>query len=90
MTEPKRPVRQPGYRLEMIDDELLLYHPAQTKILYCNRTASLIWELCSGEHTVEGISSLLCEVYPGAAASIPDDVKETLAQFAKHGAIEYV
>jgi hypothetical protein len=74
----------------MIDGELLLYHPTQTKILYCNQTASLVWELCDGRRTVQEIITLLSEAYPEAAETICADVEAILQQFHQHGAIEYV
>jgi hypothetical protein len=88
MEPPKKPRRKTDYRLELIDDELLLYHPGRTKILYCNQTASLVWNLCDGQRTAEEIAALLAESYPEAAA-IPADVEATLGQFLEHGAIEW-
>lgn len=84
-----KPRRKADYRLEKIDDELLLYHPGETKILYCNQTASLIWELCDGQRTVGEIIAALSEAFPEAAESIPADVEATLGQFLEHGAIEW-
>jgi coenzyme PQQ biosynthesis protein PqqD len=83
----RKPIQKTGYQLETIDDELLLYHPAETKVMYCNRTASLIWELCDGQRTVQEIIDLLSEAYP-AAESVADDVQETVQQFLDHGAIK--
>ncbi len=85
-----KPCRKPDYRLEKIDNELLLFHPAQTKIMYCNETASLIWQLCDGQSTPQEIVALLAAAYPEAADTIADDVQATLQQFAQHGAIEFV
>jgi hypothetical protein len=90
MEPSKKPRRKTDYHLELIDDELLLYHPGRTKILYCNQTASLVWNLCDGQRTVEEIAALLAESYPEAAATIPADVEATLGQFLEHGAIEWV
>jgi hypothetical protein len=74
----------------MIDNELLLFHPAQAKILYCNETASLIWQLCDGQRTPQEITHLLAAAFPEAADTIADDVEATLRQFLQHGAIEFV
>jgi len=90
MPESNKPRRKPDYRLEAIDNELLLYHPAQTKILYCNETASLIWQLCDGQHTPQEITALLAAAFPDAAGAIAHDVTATLQQFAQHDAIEFV
>ena len=84
-----KPRRKPDYRLEMIDGELLLFHPGDTKILYCNPSASLIWRLCDGQRTVEEITSLLLQAFPEAADTIPAEVEASLRQFHGHGAIEY-
>lgn len=85
-----KPRRKPDYRLEMLDDELLLYHAAQTRILYCNESASTIWQLCDGQRTSQEITAILSAAYPEAADRIADDVEETLQQFLQHGAIEFV
>lgn len=90
MLQPNRPRRKPDYRLEMIDNELLLFHPAKTIILYCNQTASMIWQLCDGQHTAQDIAALLTAAYPESADEITRDVETSLQQFLQHDAIEFV
>ncbi|MEE8389483.1 MAG: PqqD family protein [Anaerolineae bacterium] len=90
MLSLNKPRRKRDYRLEMIDNELLLFHPTETKILYCNEAASLIWQLCDGQRTPQEITTLLAAAFPEAADTITDDVKVTLQQFSQHGAIEFV
>lgn len=90
MSELNRPRRVADYRLEQMDNELLLFHPAQSKVLYCNETASLIWQLCDGQHSTPEIIALLSDSYPESANEIANDVETTLKQFHAHGAIEYV
>ncbi len=85
-----RPRQTPDFRLEQLDGELLLYHPGQTSIMYCNQTASLIWGLCDGQRSVQDIIALLSAAYEPAAASVAADVEATLDQFHQHGAIGYV
>lgn len=82
------PRRKADYRLELLDDELLLYHPNQTQILYCNQTASLIWQLCDGQHTAQEITDLLKAAFPQSGEVIAQDVTATLRQFHGYGAIE--
>ena len=89
MYSSKRPRQKPDYRLEMIDDELLLYHPGKTKILYCSQTASLIWHLCDGQRTGQEIVALLSAAFPEAAETVAADVEATLREFLRHGAIEF-
>ncbi|CAG0927378.1 hypothetical protein TFLX_00418 [Thermoflexales bacterium] len=86
----QRPRREPDYCLEVIDNELLLFHPARTQILYCNETASLIWQLCDGQRSSEEITALLAAAFPQAAETIAADVAATLQQFMQQGAIEWV
>ena len=88
MEETAKPKRKPDYRLELLDNELLLYHPTDTRIFYFNQTASLIWQLCDGQHKVSEIIQLLSDAYPESDDSIPADVAATLQQFEEHDCIE--
>lgn len=87
MAPDQKPSRAPGYLVSPLDDELLLYRPDATQAMYVNATASVIWGLCDGSHTVAEITALLREAYPAAASSIPADVEATLAEFSRHGAL---
>ena len=87
MNLSNKPQQAPDYKLESIDDELLLFHPSQTTIIYCNSTASLVWQLCDGERTVADIIHLLKEAYPEAKDLLIGDIQTSLNQFAQQGAI---
>ena len=82
------PKQKTDYFLEMLDGELILYHLDETRILYCSRTASIIWDLCDGQQTIEEIIALLSEAYPDAAGTMASDVEEALQQFLDAGSIE--
>jgi len=71
----------------MLDDELLLYHMNETQIMYCNQSASLIWQLCDGQHTVAEITTLISDAFPEALETIADDITTTLQQFLEAGCI---
>lgn len=88
--ENRIPRQKADFHLEQMDNELLLYHPGQTKTIYLNETASLIWQLCDGNRTVGEIAKLLKDAFPDGAESMEDDVDQTLHGFEEHGAIEYV
>ncbi len=90
MTTETRPRQAPDFKLEKMDDDLLLFHPAQNKIFYCNETAALIWQLCNGERTPAEIGALITAAYPEAAEAIEQQLASTLSQFHEQGAIEYV
>lgn len=87
---PTRPLRQPDYRLEKLDNEILLYHPGKTRALYLNEMASVVWELCNGERTTHEITELLREAFPEAAATIADEVESTLRTFTEHEAVAFI
>ena len=87
MNLSEKPKQKPDYHLEMIDGELLLYHLNETRILYFNETASLIWHLCDGQQSIGEITTLLSEAYPEAAESMAADVEETIEQFLTAGCI---
>jgi len=81
------PVPNPDYRLEEFSDEVLLYHPADTRTVYLNRAASLVWKLCDGTRTVADITALLRGSYPESVDTINSDVELALDQFVENGAM---
>jgi len=85
----QKPQQKEDYQLEQLDGELLLFHPGQITIIYCNPTASLVWQLCDGQRTGQDIADVLTAAFPEAAASIPAEIESTLQQFAQHGAIAF-
>ena len=85
-----KPRRRPDYRLERLDNEILLYHPAKTKALHLNETASIIWTLCDGHRTTEQVTALIKEGFPEGGDGISDEVESSLRLFAEHGAIDFV
>jgi hypothetical protein len=90
MNLDSKPRRKTDYRLEQLDGEMVLYHPSETKILYFNQTASLIWQLCDGERSAAEMIRLLSESYPESAGEIAGDVQSTLEQFETQGCVELV
>lgn len=90
MNHNAKPKQRPDYQLEMLEGELILYHLGQTKILYCNESAGLIWRLSDGRLTISEIIAALSDAYPDAAASMASDVEGTLQQFLDAEAIELV
>jgi hypothetical protein len=88
MEPTSKPIRKPDYRLELVDDETMLYNPADTKIISFNQTAALIWHLCDGQISMEEMISALQEAYPDSRDEIAEDVRATLEQFEKIGCID--
>jgi coenzyme PQQ biosynthesis protein PqqD len=88
MNDTSIPRRKPGYSLELLDGELLLYHLSETKILYLNQTASLVWALCDGSRSLAEIVTVLSQAYPESAAGIGEDVRAVLSELVECGCID--
>lgn len=89
MSPSSVPRQKPDYQLESMDDELLLFHPDEKKVLYLNQTSALVWHLCDGQRTAEQITDLLVEAFPEAASEISQDVEQVLRQLARERVIEW-
>ncbi len=87
MLDTRHPCPAPGYQIETLDDEIVLFHPAKRAIFYSNSIGALIWYMCDGQRTVAEIIKILSATYPDAAQQIAQDVPQTLATFAEHSAI---
>jgi len=76
-----------GVETEIVGKEVLLYHPGQTRAVYLNPTAALIWGLCDGNRPVREIVRLIGESYPEAGNSLADEVLTTLKQLRENGVL---
>jgi hypothetical protein len=85
-----KPLRKQEYRLEKMDNELLLFNPQDLVVLYLNESASVVWQLCDGQRTISQIAELIAEAYPEAEKSILDDVQETIMLFRDKGAVTLI
>jgi pyrroloquinoline quinone biosynthesis protein D len=72
---------------EVIEGEVLLYHPQQTRAVYLNPTAALVFGLCDGKRSVREIIRVLTECYPDDAASLSDDVLTTINELRESGVL---
>lgn len=82
-----KPVKNESCRMEELDDEVLLYNPENSKTLYINKSASIIWQLCNGQQTVEEIIGLIQEAYPGNDEQLHKDVLDTLSDLKENNAV---
>lgn len=79
--------RVEGYRMETLDDEVLLFNPAQTRVIALNASAALVWQLLDGSRSSSEIVALIVEAYP-EAVDVAKDVDELLATLRGAGAVE--
>lgn len=91
MSEPnnKIPLVAGDYRLEEFDGELLLYHPASTRTVHLNDTASLVWNLCDGKRTIREIATVISDAYAESSEDIQHDVTRTLITLADQGVLSF-
>jgi len=82
------PVPNQNFKIEEIDGETLLYHLGQTKTVYLNESATIIWQLCDGKRSIKDIVAMLQSHYPDQADSIENDVSAAIDQFVEEGAVE--
>ena len=87
MDQSQYPRQNDGYMLEELDGELLLYHLDQTKTVYLNNSAAIVWHLCTGEYSVADIIAFLQGQYPEAVEEIAGDVQDTLLKLLDAGAL---
>lgn len=88
MQDTDRPQPTPDFQAEVLDGELVIFHPAGETILHGNSSSLIIWMLCDGQRTVAEIVQLLRAAYPGSAGEIEKDVRETLQTYLDHGALQ--
>lgn len=90
MTLRQVPQQRQDFYMEILDGEAFLYHLSDTRILYCNQTAVLVWQLCDGKRSSEEIATILQETFPEAGDAVTVDVEEALRQFVEHKALELI
>ena len=81
------PIPAPDVKVETIEGEVLLYHPRNTRAIYLNATAAVIWGLCDGRRCVREIVAMIEESYPDAGNGLAEDVLATLAQLRDNGVL---
>ena len=77
----------PNCLLEEMDDEVLLYNPANTLTLHLNQSSSLIWQLLDGKTPVSELIQLLQQQFPDHHVQIEKEVVEVLEKMQKNGVI---
>ena len=75
-----RPRRDEQLIIHELDDELLLYDPRIDRTHRLNRSASIIWQSCTGERSVEDIASRLTEAFDVEIDTALPDTQAALQQ----------
>jgi hypothetical protein len=86
MGAAKRVGPQADHILETeIDGDISLYDPQTEQVMVLNQTASDIWLLSDGEHSVTQIVVLLANAYAVKPEAIRGEVEATVASFVESG-----
>ncbi len=87
MIDSEIPKTNSEFKVEKFDNEILLYSPADTRAVYLNETAYLIWQICGDNRTIGNIIQLLKEEYPDQKDSIRGDVITAIEMLVESGAM---
>ena len=71
-----------------IDDDVSLYDARAERVVVLNTTASDIWRLADGEHTVDQIVDLLADAYSTSADFIRPDVEQVVTSLIDDGLLQ--
>lgn len=76
--------------LEDMDGELLLYNPSNSTTLHLNGPSAVVWQLCTGENSVQEMIEALQEAYPEQAEQIGPDVVAVIKDLKEQEVLELV
>jgi hypothetical protein len=85
MTE-QRPARVNGLESHEVEDGLVVYQIATDRVHYLNAVASVVFELCTGQHTEAEIEDLVAEAW-GLPQAPHVEVRECLEMFRAKGMV---
>jgi len=71
-----------------IGDEISLYDPTTERVVILNTTASDVWRLADGQHTVHDVIKMLARAYQVEPASIRDEVQTTVERLMEEQLLE--
>ena len=75
------------FKVEVFDNEILLYSVSNSKGVYLNDTACLVWEMCGKGHSVEESIAILEEAYPEQKGTIRENVIAAVEALVENGAL---
>jgi hypothetical protein len=83
-----RPRRRDGLVTELFDDELVVYDPSVPALHLLNATATMVWQECDGERTVEAIATVLASASSTDREVVLSDVIGLVADLASSSLLE--
>ena len=84
-----KPCRRKDIVVKKLGKETLLYDPSTDKVHTLNQTASLIWSLCDGEHSLGEIKRAIYENFSiKETIEVEKDILKNLKELQKLGLLE--
>jgi hypothetical protein len=83
------PQQRPGTWLRQSNDENVIVDTANSSLHVLNDSALALWELCTGENTVDEMIAAVCELCGEPADIVRRDVTTTLARFDAAGLLRW-
>jgi hypothetical protein len=71
-----------------IKGDISLFDAERNQVVVLNSTASDVWRLCDGEHTLDEIVALLASAYATTPDAIKDSVTSTIEQLMEEGFLQ--
>jgi hypothetical protein len=87
MSIDARPLAHPDVSSYPLDDELVVYTPADGQAFVLNRTGARVWELCDGLHTEQAMAREIAAAYGEDEARVLADVRELVRGLAAAGLV---
>jgi hypothetical protein len=84
------PQRNPAFRLEILDQEIILLRPSDGKIVQCNQTAGAVWQLCDGTMPASEIAALFRDAFEEPGTDVSADVYDALAALVAADVVNFL
>ncbi|MFQ6056465.1 MAG: PqqD family protein [Methanosarcinales archaeon] len=79
----EKPLKREKLRCKENDGETILYKSNTDSTHVLNKTASIIWYLCDGQHNIQEIAVKIAKRYNADENKILKDVREAIDEFRK-------
>jgi hypothetical protein len=73
-----------------VGDELVIYDTKNDNVHHMNLLASVIWDLCDGNHTAKEITEEIVDVLKADPSQVEGDVSKMIEEFQGKGLLEEV
>ncbi len=82
------PRRKDGVVLRSLGDDAILYDPGTKKAHVLNKTSLLIWNLCTGDVSLEAIERKIQSQFTvDDGSDVRMDIEETVTKFSTEGLV---